>query len=197
MDRLGLWRSSTSRVCAIDSTNRSRPSGMTPVGRFGRNWRPIVATELPRGCHEVHMGLSAGVGTAESAVLRQSEAERVQQSVAKGAQNPDSRVGGYNRLATPLLFFVRMRPSRKGLLAQLVEQWTLNPTVASSNLARPTNFLRFQLVVAAIRRTPRRCRATRGMLLPAGAGAQSECGCTHPAAAHGHQSRPHAHGQEP
>src|SRR5437868_15200120 len=43
-------------------------------------------------------------------------------------------------------FFARIRPFEKradlplrnGLLAQLVEQWTLNPTVASSNLARPT-----------------------------------------------------------
>ena len=37
-------------------------------------------------------------------------------------------------------FFARIRPFKKGLLAQLVEQWTLNPTVASSNLARPTKY---------------------------------------------------------
>src|SRR3954465_7164662 len=35
-------------------------------------------------------------------------------------------------------FFDRIRGFKKGLLAQLVEQWTLNPTVASSILARPT-----------------------------------------------------------
>ena len=40
--------------------------------------------------------------------------------------------------ALPLNFLLEFAPSKNGLLAQLVEQWTLNPTVASSNLARPT-----------------------------------------------------------
>src|SRR5258706_3519940 len=40
--------------------------------------------------------------------------------------------------ASPLDFLLEFAPSKNGLLAQLVEQWTLNPTVASSNLARPT-----------------------------------------------------------
>ena len=35
-------------------------------------------------------------------------------------------------------FLLEFAPLKNGLLAQLVEQWTLNPTVASSNLARPT-----------------------------------------------------------
>ncbi len=40
--------------------------------------------------------------------------------------------------ALSLDFLLEFAPSKNGLLAQLVEQWTLNPTVASSNLARPT-----------------------------------------------------------
>jgi hypothetical protein len=59
-------------------------------------------------------------------------------SRAKRRPVADERVAMRGFPASPPDFLLEFAPSKNGLLAQLVEQWTLNPTVASSNLARPT-----------------------------------------------------------
>jgi hypothetical protein len=103
-------------------SGRRNPSTSTPPGPAsrcrlstpGKNCRSGIPAHSQAGTHFVTSG---------------RRIDRIRRAGRPGD------IGGLPRAT----FFARIRPFKNGLLAQLVEQWTLNPTVEGSNPSRPTS----------------------------------------------------------